>query len=58
MPQVEKVHAISDTIFLENVMGTYQGPSWEQDNSSTEQFVDTSFETTRPQILRQLLDTF
>ena len=29
----------------------------EQDNSSTEQFVDTFFETTRRQILRQLVDT-
>ena len=28
----------------------------EQDNSSTEQFVDTFFETTRRQILRQLVD--
>ena len=28
----------------------------EQDNWSTEQFVNTSFETTRRQILRQLVD--
>ena len=27
MPHVEKVHAISDTIFSENVKETYQGPS-------------------------------
>ena len=28
---------------------------WEQDNSSTEQFIDTFFETTRSQIMRQLV---
>ena len=39
--------------------GTHIGmfAGWNQDSSSTEPFVDTFFETTRRQILRQLVDT-
>ena len=43
---------------IERRSGIRACPHRNQDNSSTEQFVDTFFETTRRQIVRQLVHIF